>query len=244
VVRNDTPTNQDGHEALKSYNADTNKITILDQTSGNDSGTTQFSDFYILSDKVFYSSTWTYSYQSGVTDDFRTIDADGQNKKILKTIDASQSYGYFPTYFNKPNDLYIQQVGYSGTSQIDSFYEYDGTTFKNAPSNVNDATFNQTSPTFLLSPSGTQTFWSEPRDGKNQLLIGDQNGDNSKQVATLSDYNTYGWYTDNYLLVTKDSDELYIMPTGGGTPLKISDYYKPANPTQNFSGYGGGYGGL
>jgi hypothetical protein len=31
------------------------------------------------------------------------------------------------------------------------------------------------------------------------------------------------------------------MPTAGGTPYKITDYYKPAI---NYQGYGGGYGGL
>jgi hypothetical protein len=58
----------------------------------------------------------------------------------------------------------------------------------------------------------------------------------------LSDYDTYGWYSDNYLLVSKNSSELYVMDKAGKqTALKISDYHKPA---QVFTGYGGGYGGL
>ena len=75
----------------------------------------------------------------------------------------------------------------------------------------------------------------------NTLFIGDSSGGSGKQIATLSDYDTYGWYTDDYLLVSKNGSELYIMPVSGGTPIKISDYNKPA---QNFNGYGGGYGGL
>jgi hypothetical protein len=77
------------------------------------------------------------------------------------------------------------------------------------------------------------------------LFIGGQNADNAKQIATLSEYLTYGWYTDDYLLVSKNSSELYAMPRDGTkndtSALKISDYHKPA---QNFFGYGGGYGGI
>jgi hypothetical protein len=96
-------------------------------------------------------------------------------------------------------------------------------------------------PTYLLSPSSNQTFWTDQRDGKNTLFVGDNDAKNQKTIASLSGYNIYGWFTDNYLLVSKSSSELYVMPVAGGTPLKITDYYKPAI---NYQGYGGGYGGL
>ncbi|HEX5447612.1 MAG TPA: hypothetical protein VFW90_00160, partial [Candidatus Saccharimonadales bacterium] len=93
-----------------------------------------------------------------------------------------------------------------------------------------------------LSPSGGQTFWSEQRDGKNTLFLGDGNAQNGKTIANLSDYSPYGWYTNNYLLVSKNSSELYVMAkSGSSSPVKISDYHKPQ---QTFYGYGGGYGGL
>jgi hypothetical protein len=61
----------------------------------------------------------------------------------------------------------------------------------------------------------------------------------------LSDYSPYGWFSDSYTLVSKNASELYIMPTSGPAksrqPLKITDYYKPA---QTYVGYGYGYGGL
>ena len=72
-----------------------------------------------------------------------------------------------------------------------------------------------------------------------------ENGESAKQVVGLSDYQAYGWYSDDYLLVSKNSSELYILPAAGLTDLtkaiKISDYHKPA---VSFYGYGGGYGGL
>jgi hypothetical protein len=97
-------------------------------------------------------------------------------------------------------------------------------------------------PTYLQSPSANDTFWAEPRDGKNTLFIGNEDGQKGKQIASLSEYFTYGWFTDDYLLVSKNSSELYIMPKGGSkNAIKISDYHKPV---QNFYGYGGGYGGI
>jgi hypothetical protein len=65
------------------------------------------------------------------------------------------------------------------------------------------------------------------------------------QIATLSDYTQYGWFSDDYLLVSKNSSQLFIMPRAGikqdPEALKVSDYHKPA---QTYPGYGGGYGGF
>jgi hypothetical protein len=137
-----------------------------------------------------------------------------------------------------PNTLTLHF--YDGNS--DKFYIYANGQVKDDPAGSNDTFFSADYHTYLLSPSGDSTFWSEPRDGKNTLFIGDEGGQGGKQVATLSDYNTYGWFTDSYLLVSKNSSELYIMDNGGKqAPIKISDYHKPA---LSFPGYGGGYGGF
>jgi hypothetical protein len=96
----------------------------------------------------------------------------------------------------------------------------------------------------LISPDGHQTFWSDSRDGKNALFVGDEAAKNAKQVALLKDYRAYGWYTDKYLLVSKDSSELYVLPVAGlsgdAQPSKVSDYYRP---DISYNGYGRGYGG-
>ena len=82
----------------------------------------------------------------------------------------------------------------------------------------------------------------EPRDGKNTIFNGDSEGKNSKEIATLSEFIPYGWYTDDYVLVSKGGSELYVTGSGFSTkPLKVTDYHK-AN--FNSIGYGGGYGGF
>ena len=97
----------------------------------------------------------------------------------------------------------------------------------------------------IESPNGKTNFWSEERDGKNVLFIGDADAENSKEIATLSEYVPYGWFTDDYVLVSKNGSELYIMGRDGikpgDVPTKISDYHRPS---YNFTGYGKGYGGL
>jgi hypothetical protein len=77
---------------------------------------------------------------------------------------------------------------------------------------MTDEKFNKSYPTFLISPTGDNTFWYEARDGKNSLFVGDSRGDKGNEVATLSEYTPYGWYSDGYILVSKNGSELYILP--------------------------------
>lgn len=254
VSRNTVNDWQAGKQVLKSFDAPTQKITVLDQTtasgtSENDYVQQQFGSEYIIGSSLVYVKNWfasyNYSDMQQLLNDQATLSSvnnDGTGQKVLKSFSldpgtqSTQIYVTAQPY--TPTDFYLEF--YTGNGE--TFYEYAAGQVKAAPSSLNATTFYQTSyPTYLESPSGNQTFWAEPRDGKNTLFVGAADGTGGKQIATLSDYNPYGWYTDNYLLVQKNGSELYIMSVSGGTPLKLSDYYKPA---QNFYGYGGGYGGL
>jgi len=244
---------QPNQQALKSLDATTGQTLLLDQTQA--SGTSQadyikqyFGSPYIIGNQVVYAKNWTSAYNSTnmaqvVTKqaELDSIGADGSGHKVVKsfTLDSgTQSSGVSITAeLYDPTGLYIDFS--SGTK--DNFYEYDNGTVTEDTTMTADKFYQSPYPTYLLSPSGSATFWADQRDGKNTLLTGDADGKSSKQIASLSDYNTYGWFTDNYLLVSKDSSELFVMSAAGGTPFKITDYYKPAI---NYSGYGGGYGGL
>ena len=209
-----------------------------------------------------YGYTWdpsrfavpVYSQLNGKQAQLISAQPDG-TKKVIKAFDLSQPnygayYGYTPissyqAVLYEPNALYFARNDNSSSNNAATTYaKYEDGTFTD---NDKEATAyftsnQQTYPTYLVSPSGNQTFWGEPRDGKTSLFVGDQDANSPKQIASLSDYTPYGWYSDNYVLVEKNGSELYIMPVSGkGQQVKISDYYKPA---QNFNGYGGGYGGL
>jgi hypothetical protein len=250
VTRNNLQVWQANRQALKSFDPASGQTTLLDQTTATGTGTNDyagqyFGSPYLMGSQVVYLKAWSTSYinQSqldGKQPELDAINADGSGHKILKSfIIASISipFSSISAQLYEPDGLYIN-VDVAGQS---TFYEYEDGKVTEATDMTSDKFYSTPYPTYLLSPSGSGTFWGDQRDGKTTLSTGDDDAKNAKQIASLSDYSAYGWYTDNYLLVSKNSSELYIMSNSGGTPLKVTDYYKPAI---NYNGYGGGYGGL
>ncbi len=252
VTNNDVQYWQPGRQVIKSFNAGTKKLVTLDQTtaSGSDNNTyisQQVGDVYGYDSQVYYIMNWTAGYNStaqlaGQQATLNSIKPDGTAKKAIRSFGLAAG--------GQPSDIIVDDrvespstiALYFYDGQKDNFYVYANGQVKADSSQTSNSFYTTNYATYLESPSGSQTFWSEPRDGKNTLFTGDQYGQNQKQIASLSDYSPYGWYTDNYLLVSKNSSELYIMPPGGSaTPIKISDYYKPV---LTYPGYGGGYGGI
>ena len=91
---------------------------------------------------------------------------------------------------------------------------------------------------YYYSPDGQKTMWSEVRDGKHTVLVGDQQGANAKPVVDLSTLDAYGWYDNDHVLLSKDNNELYIVSASGGTPFKVTDYESSNSP--GFESYGSG----
>lgn len=241
--------------SIKSYNAESSKLTALDNTAGEGTGASSYygtdykSEYYtspiLIGDTVHYGKTWnsgTYSAGgsglAGKQNGIYSVKANGQDKKTLKSFDATK-YSSMESKLYKPTEVYYRLYTNSGGSE---FYEVENGSVQTKGDLSSQ--FYGFYPTYLFSPSNNQTFWAEPRDGKNTLFVGDAEGDNEKTIAELGEYAAYGWYTDNYLLLSKNSSELYIIDNSelnGRTPVKVTDYHKP-NTT--FYGYGGGYGGL
>ena len=246
------PAWQNGQTVLKSFDAESGKTVTIDQTSADgmqasyEYQTVSFVN--LIDNKVVYGLSWN-SYSGVINpaqhDAIMSADIDGSNKVTLKNITIpNQTWNtYMASFLPKPGSLDIQTS--VGSNQPNVYYTYNYSNNTVTQSNtISDASFlqeQQNYVTYLASPSGSQAFWAEQRDGKYTLFVGDSNGGNSNQIANLSDYTTYGWFSDNYLLVEKGGSELYILPVGGGQALKVSDYYKPP---RSFYGYGGGYGGL
>ncbi len=251
VNRTNVQAYQSKAQALKSYDADAGKITLLDETIAQGSQYDYVSqdlsplNMRILGDNLLYTKSWSaYDYATdrltGKQDQIISVDADGSGKKVLKQFPHSGKAGYQYQYISstvyKPQDIFFS-VNTGGSV---TYYEYrDGNVTQT--NTVTDSVFSKPYPTYLQSPSDKRTFWSESRDGKSTLFVGNATGDGGNQIASLSDYNAYGWFTDQYVLVSKSSSELYIMPVGGGKAIKVADYYKAQ---QNYGGYGYGYGGL
>ena len=249
VGRNSVQFWQPKQSAIKGYNAENKHLAILDETTADGTGqfdyaAEYFGDVFAIRSTIIYEKNWNGSYLS--TDRMNdkqakiiSIQADGSKKATLKSSGVPS--GTTTSLISFEGRVYEANGIYFKYSLDDSFYKYEnGQLTSTADVSVNTF-YSEHYPTFLLSPSGNQTFWSEPRDGKNTLFVGDQSGEHGKQTASLSELTPYGWYSDNYLLVSKNGSELYILGAAGGQTLKVSDYHKPA---LNFNGYGGGYGGF
>jgi len=247
VYRNGGNVWDNKNQALKSYNADTRKVTILDETTGSGSSNNDymyenFSSTYIMKDELVYLKSWAYTnnyagsnYAKDST--LYTISPTGGAKKTVKTFPGGK---FVNLKLYEPQGLYLQ------VSIPSVFYEYEDGKIKEV-TDVNENQFASFYPTFLLSPSGKQTLWYEPRDGKNTVFVGDEVGKTPKTIGNLSEYTPYGWYgaNDEYILLTKKGSELYISSAtkvigeNDYQPLKITDYHK----TRTYPGYGYGYGG-
>ncbi len=247
VNRTDKKEWEDKRQSLKSFDAETGKIAILDETIGTGMSfeTLQaeyISSPYILEGKIVYAKTW-YSGPLATKDKMSAImsvNPDGTNKTRAKEFPApAQSIGIAGKLY-EPQAIYYR-VSVDGGAP--SYYEYEDGSVTPATSN-DDKFFNSFYPTYLVSPTGKQTLWYEPRDGKNALFIGDKDAKNANEIAQQSEYVAYGWYGDDYILVSKNESELYIVPAGKKitdvTPLKVTNYHKP---TVKLPGYGYGYGG-
>lgn len=248
VQRNNVKVWENRRNALKSYDAEKKQLTLLEEsvgegTSDSDYASTELQSVSILSDRITYDLIWYAGYSGGMRlqdkkHSIVSIQPDKSNRQVLKDFDAKQ-VSYIQTVQSEVGEIYYR--AYGATPEL---YTYENGKVT-ADSALTNETFNRSYPTFLISPTGESTFWSESRDGKNTLFVGDASAKNGKEIATLSEYAPYGWYSDNYVLVSKGGSELFIMPSNGigasGKVVKITDYHKPAT---SFFGYGYGYGGL
>lgn len=247
---------QPNQQALKSYDAAAKKITTLEQTAAEGNEQEYYRTYigeniYILGDQIVYAKSWNgnsdYAYYTSQyanwhkalrekKAELRSVRADGGNNRLLKDYAArpDRAAGYIDLKAYEFGEIWIKPAE-------DITDEYENGQVKN----IKNVTYNEfwahEYPTRLVSPSGEKTFWSEARDGKFTLFVGDQNAANEQQIAARVEYSGYGWFSDQYVLATKNGSELYIMPAVGGEALKLTDYYRP---NVEFEGYGYGYGGL
>lgn len=243
-------------QALKAYDAQAKKINLLDETSASGSDNfdyayERYSSTYVAGQKLVFAKGWYANYYNpGALSDkqltINSINPSGTGRQTHKSFGyAANQYTAESSYLYEPGEVYYQVVEKSADAK---YYAYSNGSVVEKSDIKDDFEKYQNGGlinTYLASPSNNSTFWSEARDGKFTLFVGDQSGANGKQVATLSEYQTYGWYSDDYLLVQKKGSELYIFGKDGikqdTDAVKISDYHKPA---YNYYGYGGGYGGL
>ncbi len=249
VMRDSMPVWQPGRETLKSFDADNSQPNLLDQNQAEGSSSAyayqSFNNVYLVGGLVVYNTQWSVytatgaSYDlTGKTDSIRVVQPNGQAKKDYQTFPAS-NVGFIQATQYKPTGIYYGV--YSSVDNKMAYYNYDNQSVHSI-SSIDQSDLARDYPTYLISPSGSQTLWSELRDGRSTLLVGDNTGTVRKQITTSTNFSPYGWYGDSYLLVSQNNSQLFILPASSNQPkqpLKITDYYKP---TKSLDGYGyGGY---
>jgi len=232
---------QPGQHAIKTYAAESRKLTMVDENQAG--GTSYYNNYMqylttpvIVGGRMIYGRSWGASNAADLTDKkTQLISATMAGaKRILKEFDSA-TYGINQTRQYAPNGIYINV--YSGIDSKGTVYDINGDSV--TQSTMDEAALNVANlPVRLVSPSTIKTAWHELRDGKYRIFTGDANGRTPRQLSPIG-YRVYGWYTDNYLLLTKNGSELYIYPADGSVsePVKITDYHKPTNEWM-----GGAYG--
>lgn len=249
---------QEKRTVLKSYDAVNKKPITLDENKAfgdrpEMNGYETLGSYNIIENAVVYTKIWqttglvespeiTHNLESRESAIMRA-EPDGNNTKAAKTfkaVDISSLYGVAYA----PQEVYFR--GWTRNAGDSNLYlEYENGQVRDAEEAKVIEAENTPSPTYLISPKGDKSFWSDERDGKFALITGNKQGTDGKEIATGSEYAAYGWFSEEYLLVSKGGSELFVMPASGpieGLPLlKISDYHKASS---SFQGYGYGYGGL
>lgn len=224
VTRNDLAATAAGKSKLKSYDANSGRITSLDQTEEGDPAVDarlRYDFVRLVGDTVVFAKTWfgNTTALAGKMDSFNIIGAGGGNHKTVATYDTAANFMSYSQH--SPVGFYIRQsVQASGEEK---FFDYTiGATPK--PMNINITQFYEDNYSYLFSPSGRQSLWSEVRDGENAFLVADSSGMNPKVVESLDGFSPESWFTDQYLLLSFKSRELYIMSAKGGVALKVTNY--------------------
>jgi len=248
---------QTERQAIKSFDAETKKLSTLDETTAEGTGENdyiyeQYTYSNIFDGKLIFIKDWQYNGYSarqkmnGKSTTVTSVSPDGKDEKTVKSFPLSADiYRYVNVLLGGYEKLYIRHYEYQNGSTNNTYFVYQDGKVESLSNFSEDEFNNLTVTTYLQSPSQKQSFWYENRDGKRAFFVGDPDAD-LPQVMTLdTDYQAYGWLTDDYVLLSKKGSELYIAPASGVTSsdelFKITDYYKP---DYNYYGYGGGYGGL
>ena len=244
AVRNNIATSQNNHEQIKSYDAERGQLNQLDSTQAASASVgfsfQGFYNFNLVDSLLVYNTQW---YSSGGADistknaTIRAVQSNGQGKKDYQNISAA-GLAYVQAAQAAPNAVYYATFNYSDNKN--QYYAFQNQRVS-SPESVTAANFNKLFPAYVVSPSAKQTVWNDTRDGKQVVLLGDATAANAHGLTALNGFSVYGWYSDDYLLVSKNHSQLFIAPVDGLTaPKAIANYYKPGQNVANFSyGYGG-----
>lgn len=230
--------------AIKSYSADARDIVLLDETQAFGDAQSYIDEKYswveLLDNRIMFFKYWaghkqwgSYTYPELAVKQTKltSIAADGQNRKELVKLDVGDTAPFYTStyvpYESYQYDKFSPREIYFHVRLIDGDKYYK--TSVDAAAESNDALEfirgYQNRPTYHVSPDGNRALWNEARDGKAVVIVADPQLQEQKEIASLERYGVIGWYTNEYVLLSKEGSQLSIMSSTGGEPQKISDYH-------------------
>jgi hypothetical protein len=232
-------------QALRSYNGGNGTVNNLDQTdasgsSYNDALYQQFSQSIdIVDGSVLYAKSWfagytTTSQLASKTNTIYSISPNGSGKKSLKDLAIPAN----TNGVSVGQELAGPQTEYFASPTTDNFsYAAGALFFKYTKGNLTQPT-NFTADDYAnpdlkgylaTSPSGNKLLYSDTVDGKTVASVSDQSGDKQKIVTLHGVAQVIGWLTDDYILVSQDNSQLYVISASPAAtkaqPLSLASFY-------------------
>src|SRR6185295_8660148 len=162
------------------------KITALAETSaeGSQAGYVyeNFEGVYILDQDVVFGVEFgwannAYALWQGKQATFNSIKSDGGQRNIIKVYKTH----YLQTRAGEFGEIYIryEENDDYAARKVD---EYKQGKLESSLVKADDF-YNEEYPRYVVSPSGDRVLFSENRDGKNVFLVGDNKGENGKEIG-------------------------------------------------------------
>lgn len=249
---------------LKSYNVETKKSTTLLTEPANDEIGTFVAGTFLVGGKVLVGVRCHESSAEGCRSGIVSINpVDGTHKLEKELGDDNGRVTMITSNIYGPDELYFSV--YWEPSGV-SYYRYDGLSVSDSQQDQAEGrTFRQ----ILSSASGNKTYWINTTEQGFSMGVGDQNAKNEVNQslpgvyseAFIDDwggtafrytgpggYTPYGWYGDEYMILTRYGGLHITAPGATRDPLFVTNYELSEHNydrIQAGSGYGGalfGYG--
>lgn len=218
--------NAPDNQLIKTYNADTKRVSIIARSAGpgaDGSGAETFGASTLLGSDVVFSRSTEDMYGSNIKVALMSVKATGGDARALKEWSGGT---YISTASSGPNEL-----RFATNREVDnSLYairngSVSTVSGKSATDLYDDQMF-----AYMISPSSDLVAWSDVRDGKSVISTRNIDGSGEKKAATLaSGYGLYGFVSNKYLVVFRDSTLSAIatdaVSQADVTPVQIGGFY-------------------
>lgn len=224
ITREDMNEWEPKRETLKTYQPGSDTYVTIDENTAfgefNNVAIERFREARFLGDEIVYIKDWILPH--GGTGDtvaskrisLMSVQADGSNRKLI--VDMNNQY------FSKNIVLaqYKPEATYVFLDDGSKYYSYENHALKEDASIVGG--FYDVSG-IAVAPSGKMSAWNK----LGRMYVGNGSGGDEKELPELFGYNSVGWASDGYLLLSKIGPNNGLLVSavddnGAAEPIKVA----------------------